>query len=146
MTPAQQAIVITETVKGVPGCKIAQELGVHESSVCRTRQKPDIKAKVDQAISQLINRGLTPAVRTLSRFAALGNVKGVDKDTAALALKASTTILGHVSGSGPQTVINQLIYSQGTHTDQTPESLAMLSRVLGVQAGDQDVIDITVDK
>ncbi len=140
----QTALIISETIKGIPGCKIAQDIGVHESTISRAKQKPDIKAIVEAGITKLIKRGLNPAVNTLCRAAAMGNTKSI-KDTPdlyKLSVDASNKIIGHIQGSGPQTVINQLIYSQGARNELSTEALVMVERALGLHT-DQDVIDLS---
>lgn len=144
MTPQQTAIVIERTVQGVPSRDIGQEIGTSHMAVIRNRQKPDIKARVEAGIEALINRGLIPSINTLCRFAAAGNKKSAlhpdNQAIARLSLDASKTILGHVSGSGPQTVINQIIYSSGTHGELSPEATEMVQRALGIPQ--VDVIDV----
>lgn len=148
MDTEQLAIITSRTIEGIPACKIAQDLGVHESTISRAKKQPDIKAKVEAGINQLINRGLKPAVNTLCRAAALGNTKSITTtpDLFKISVDASNRIISHISGSGPQTVINQLIYSQGTRSELTPESIQMVQRALGLSASasqDGDVIDLS---
>lgn len=114
MTPEQQAIIVQQSIQGVPNRKIAQTIGIHESNVCRAKQQPDIKAKIEAGIQRLINRGLNPAINTLTRAAAMGTTREIKStpDLYKISIDASKTILNHVSGSGPQTVINQLILQQ----------------------------------
>jgi hypothetical protein len=136
MDTDQLAIVTQRTIEGAPSRTIANEIGTHHTTVLRAQARPDIRAKVEQGINQLISRGLKPAISTITRFAALGNVKDItsDKDLAKLSLDASKTILSHVSGSGPQTVINQLIYSNSTRTELSQESLSLLQRVMDAKS------------
>lgn len=143
MNPSQIATLTECTIKGMPTREIAPIIGVSHTTVSRTQQKPDIKAKVEAGITKLINRGLNPSINTLCRFAAMGNTKSIvyDKDMAKLSIDASKVILSHANGSGPQTIINQLIYSQGTHTQTDPASLEMINRALGISQ-EEDVIDV----
>ncbi len=141
------AIVTAKTIEGVPSRSIAQAIGTSHTSVIRAQQKPDIKAIVEAGITKLIKRGLNPAVNTLCRAAAMGNTKSI-KDTPdlyKLSVDASNKIIGHIQGSGPQTVINQLIYSQGARDELSTEALNMVNRALGLanSSDDQDVIDLS---
>lgn len=144
MTPEQTAVVIQKTIEGVPSRDIGQAIGTSHMAVVRARQKPDVKAIVEAGLSKLIKRGVNPAVNTLCRAAALGNAKGAEDniDLFKLSIQASDKILSHVSGSGPQTVINQLIYSQGTHASMDDTSMQLVNRVLGLQSQADDVIDL----
>jgi hypothetical protein len=111
MNSEQLAIIASKTIQGVPGCKIAQDLGVHESSVCRAKQRPDVRAKVEAAGNDIIDRGLKPAIRTICRLAAEGNKKSAPIDMLKLSLDASKhiTAIAGLSGNAPGTIINQLI-------------------------------------
>lgn len=146
------AVIIAETIKGATSRDIEAITGIDHSTIARARQKPDIKAKVEAGISQLINRGLKPAISTLCRAAAMGNTKSITStpDLYKISVDASNRIISHISGSGPQTVINQLIYSQGTHAELSTDALAMVHRALGMSTDASqadDVIDLSpVDK
>ncbi len=144
MDTNQTALIISETIKGATSRDIEAITGIDHSTIARARQKPDIKAKVEAGINQLINRGLKPAVNTLCRAAAMGNVKGITNtpDLYKISVDASNRIISHISGSGPQTVINQLIYSQGARNELSPESILMVNRALGM-VGDDDIIDLS---
>jgi hypothetical protein len=120
MTPAQQAIVAQKTLEGVPGCTIAQSLGVHPSTVTRNRQS--VRAYIEQEISALMQRGLKPARRTLCRLAAMGTTKQADKDTLTLSLKASQIIIGHANPQ-PGTVVYNLTQ---INQHEMPESISRL--------------------
>jgi hypothetical protein len=151
MTPEQTAIVIQRSIQGVSSRDIAEEIGTSHTSVYRVKQKDDVKAIVEKGISKLMKRGLNPSVNTLCRFAALGNSKNImrDKDFAKISLDASKTILSHVNGSGPQTIINQLIYSQGAHRSVDKCAIDMLSKALtmSIHQVDENIVDIEpVDK
>jgi hypothetical protein len=122
MSPEQQGIVAQRSIEGVPIRTIGQELGTSHVSVLRARNKPHVRAFIEAEITNLITRGLKPARQTLCRLAALGNVKGQDKDTLALSLKASTTILNHIAGQ-PGTIINNLIQ---INNNEIPPSIAAL--------------------
>lgn len=155
------ALVTKRTIEGAPYRETAAELGVSHTTVMRVVHKPDVKAIVEAGITKLLQRGLNPSVNTLCRLAAVGaNTKiklitnpetgqtykaaDVDKDLLKLSLDASKVILNHAAGTGPTTVINQLIYSQGTHAPTDELSITMLNRALGViEQGDSgDVIDV----
>jgi hypothetical protein len=135
MTPAQTAQVAALTLQGVPGCKIAQAMGVHESTV--SRAKAQVRPYIESEMSTLMMRGLKPARRTLCRLAAEGN-KATDKDILSLSLKASQTILQHANGQ-PGTIINTLI-----QINQTPEQSTELSSIADFLSTrwDKQVIDV----
>ncbi len=151
MTPAQTAVVAVKSIEGVPGCTIAQSLGVHPSTITRTQNKPAVKAFIEAQITELMHRGLKPARRTLCRLAALGNrptkdpqtgLDGNDKDILSLALKASQTILQHANPQ-PGTVIYNL-----TQINQAPEQAGELSAIelyLQDKQWAQDAIDVSPD-
>lgn len=151
------ALVTKRTIEGVSYRDTADEIGVSRTTVMRAVNKPDIKALVEKGISQLLQRGLIPAINTHCRLAAIGSstkvlkytdpetgrtlrVSDTDPQLLKLSLDASKNILSHANGSGPQTVINQLIYSQGTHGQVDQEALSMVLGALRDQ--DNDVIDV----
>ncbi len=146
MDTNQLATLTSLAIQGKPSREIAAQIGVSHTTVSNTLNKPDIKSKVERCITDLINRGLRPSIRTLSRFAAIGNTKDItspnNRDLAKLSLDASKTILSHISNSGPQTVINTLIYSNSTHSQLSDDALAMVNRALGI-GQDQDIIDLS---
>jgi hypothetical protein len=111
MTPAQTAVVTSRTIQGIPIRAIAQEIGTSHQTVLRTQHKPEIKALIEREAAEIINRGLKPARRTITRLAAMGNAKGADKDMLKLSLDASKhiTSMAGLSGTTPSTIINALI-------------------------------------
>jgi hypothetical protein len=122
MTPNQLAVATSKAIQGVPGCKIAQAVGVHESTISRNLNKPEIKALIEREAQEIINRGLKPARRTITRLAAIGNnTKTNDKDMLKLSLDASKhiTSMAGLSGTAPSTVINALI-----QVNQAPQQTA----------------------
>jgi hypothetical protein len=128
MTPAQTAIVTSRTIQGVPIRAIAQEIGTSHQTILRTQHKPEIKALIEREAAEIINRGLKPARRTLTRLAAIGNTKRADKDMLKLSLDASKhiTSMAGLSGNAPGTIINALI-----QVNQAPEQSRELD---GIQA------------
>ncbi len=150
MDTDQLSTLTSLAIQGKPSREIAAQIGVSHTTVSNTLNKPDIKSKVERCISDLINRGLKPSVRTLSRFAAIGNTKDItlpdNRDLAKLSLDASKAILNHVSNAGPQTIINTLIYQSDAHGQLSSDSLAMIDRALGISQGlqaDEDIIDLS---
>ena len=157
MTPETKSLIASKSIEGATTREIASITGYNQSTIVRSQQKPDIKALVEKGISQLLQRGITPAVNTHCRLAAIGasakvvaftdpdtgrttKVSDVDPALLKLSLDASKNILSHANGSGPQTVINQLIYSQGTHAPVDSDALRM---VLGaLRDSKDDVIDV----
>lgn len=111
MDANQLATVTSYHIQGMPQGEIAQRVGVTRETVCRNLNKPEVRAKIEAEAAQIINRGLSQARRTIVRLAAMGNVKGQDKDTLKLALDASkhiTSIAG-LSGNNSSTIVNALI-------------------------------------
>jgi len=131
MRPDQDVIVAQRTLLGVPGCKIAQEIGVHESTISRAKAR--VRTVIEGEYTELMVRGLRPSRRTLCRLAAMGSVKPVvdpdtgkliiDKDMLKLSLDASKTILSHANGQ-PGTIINTLI-----QINQAPEQAQELQGI-----------------
>jgi IS30 family transposase len=127
--------------------QIAPQVNRSPSAVAQALRKPDIKAKIEKEANEIINRGLKSARRTLTRLAAIGNAKEIDKDLIGLSLKASqhiTNIAG-LSGNQPGTIINNLIYNQGAHTQTDAISLAMISKLMDNRVIDNNIIDISED-
>lgn len=117
MTPQEQAIIITDTVQEVPQRAIGNKLGVSHTTIHRHQAK--LRDLIQREASELLNRGLIPARRTLTRLAAIGNTKGADKDQLKLSLDASKVILsasGILASSG--TTINNMIQ---VNTNEVPE-------------------------
>jgi hypothetical protein len=152
MNPEQTAVVVKKSILGIPGCTIAHELGVHPSTVTRTQQRPEIKAKIERAGEYIVNRGLQPAVKTICRLAAMGNqdrrdpetgLKLFDKEVAKLSLDASKhiTSMAGLSGTAPSTIINAMI--QINQAPEQQQELNGLAAFLGSQW--QQPIDITQD-
>jgi hypothetical protein len=125
MTPQQIATATQKSIQGVPGCKIAQTLGVHESTISRTLNNPEIKAKIEAAASRIVNEGVETAVDTVLRLSKRGK-ETEDKDWAKIGLDASKTILAipGIHGQAPSTVINALI-----QVNQAPEQLRELEGI-----------------
>ncbi len=131
MRPAQDLIVAQRTLQGVPGCKIAQEIGVHESTISRAKAR--VRTVIEGEYTELMVRGLRPSRRTLCRLAAMGAGKPtidpetgrpiIDKDILKLSLDASKTILSHANGQ-PGTIINTLI-----QINQAPEQAQELQGI-----------------
>lgn len=148
MTPEKTAIVIQKTIEGATCRDIETVIGIDHSNIARARKRPDVKAIVEEGITKLMRRGLNPSVNTLCRAAALGNTKSITTtpDLLKISVDASKTILNHAQGGQPSTVINQLIYSQGTHTIVDNDALRMVLGALGKEDSGEEVIDVTVDK
>ena len=126
MTPQEQAIIIDKTVAGVTCRDIAPELGISHAAVNRAQHK--LRDHIQRQASELLNRGLIPARRTLTRLAAIGNTKGADKDQLKLSLDASKVILsasGILASAG--TTINNMIQ---INQNEVPEAVKeLLSRL-----------------
>lgn len=126
MTPQEQAIIIQDKIQEVPQIVTASKLGVCQQAVSQRQAK--LRDLINKEASELLNRGLLPARRTLTRLAALGNVKGQDKDNLKLSLDASKVILsasGILASSG--TTINNMIQ---VNTNEVPEAVKeLLSRL-----------------
>jgi hypothetical protein len=114
-------------------------MGYHESTISRTINKPEIRALIEAEATKIINRGLRPAVKTICRLAAMGNVKSQDKDMLKLSLDASkhVTSMAGLSGSAPSTIINTLI--QVNHAPEHREELNDLQDFLRMQWGGSKV-------
>jgi hypothetical protein len=126
MTPAQTAIATACNLKGESIYEIAPKLGCHPSTVYRNLNRPEIKAIIEREAAEIINRGLKPARRTLTRLAAIGNTKDADKDMLKLSLDASKhiTSMAGLSGNAPGTIINALI-----QVHQAPEQTRELDGI-----------------
>ena len=126
MRPDQTAVVIKRTVEGLTTRDIGQEIGLSRTAVNNVQHRPDVKAKIERAADHIINRGLQPAVKTLCRLAAMGNVKDADKDSLKLSLDASKHITGMagLSGAAPSTIINAMI-----QINQAPEQSKELDSI-----------------
>jgi hypothetical protein len=120
MTPEQQAIIINNTVAGVTCRDIAPQLGISHAAVNRHQHK--LRDLIQKQATELLNRGLIPARRTITRLAALGNTKGADKDTLKLSLDASKVVLNcaGILSNTPGTIINNLIQ---VNQNEVPEQL-----------------------
>lgn len=142
MTPEQTAIATARYIEGQSTREIAPQVGAHWTTVARDLRRPEVRAKIEAAANQIINRGLKPSVNTLCRLAAKGNTKYADKDTLKLALDASkhiTSIAG-LSGNAPSTVINALI--QVNQAPEQGQELTDIQRFLSHTWG-QPAIDLT---
>ena len=140
MSPAKIKTATKRTLKGDTTRAIAHDLGVDHNTVARAINKPEIRAIIEREAAELINRGLKPARRTLTRLAAEGNKAGTDIALQKLSLDASkhiTSIAGLSSGT-PGTIINQLI--QVNSDPETTKEIADLKSYLQTQ---WNTVDIT---
>lgn len=157
MTPEETALIASKSIEGATTREIAAITGYNQSTIVRAKNKPDIKAIVEKGISQLLQRGLTPSINTHCRLAAIGasvkmitvtnpdtgkTYKTTDIDPAVikLSLDASKNILSHANGSGPQTVINQLILQQSSESGGQ-ETSALAHYLSDAWSG--QIIDVT---
>ncbi len=126
MDNQQTAVVIQRTIQGLTTRDIGQEIGLSRTAVNNVQHRPEVKAKIERAANHIINRGLQPAVKTLCRLAAMGNVKDADKDSLKLSLDASKhiTSMAGLSGTAPSTIINAMI-----QINQAPEQAQELSTI-----------------
>jgi hypothetical protein len=126
MTPEQIGIASRCKLNGESIEVIGPKLGVHPSTVYRNLERPEIKALIEREAAEIINRGLKPARRTITRLAAIGNTKSNDKDMLKLSLDASKHItnMAGLSGGAPGTIINALI-----QVNQAPEQAKELSGI-----------------
>jgi DNA-binding Lrp family transcriptional regulator len=126
MTPEQTALVTAGHIKGIPQGQIAEQVGMARETVNRHLHRPEIKALIEREAAEIINRGLKPARRTLTRLAALGNNPTTDKDHLKLSLDAAKhiTSMAGLSGGAPGTIINALI-----QVNQAPEQSKELSGI-----------------
>lgn len=106
----QIAEVTGLAIQGMSIRAIESTTGINRGAIQRTLAKPEIRSKIEKEAIEIINRGLKPARRTLTRLAAEGN-KGKDPAMLKLALDASKHITGMagLSGNTPSTIINTLI-------------------------------------
>lgn len=122
--------------------EIAPQVGAHFTTVGNDLRRPEVKAKIERAANHIINRGLQPAVRTLCRLAAMGNVKEADKDSLKLSLDASKhiTSMAGLSGGAPGVIINAMI-----QINQAPEQTQELAGLAAFMSSQwkQDAIDLT---
>lgn len=126
MDNQQTSIVIQRTIQGLTTRDIGQEIGLSRTAVNNVQHRPEVKAKIERAANHIINRGLQPAVKTLCRLAAMGNVKDQDKDSLKLSLDASKhiTSMAGLSGGAPSTIINAMI-----QINQAPEQAQELQAI-----------------
>ena len=126
MDNQQTAVVIQRTIQGLTTRDIGQEIGLSRTAVNNVQHRPEVKAKIERAANHIINRGLQPAVKTLCRLAAMGNVKDADKDSLKLSLDASKhiTSMAGLSGGAPSTIINAMI-----QINQAPEQAQELQGI-----------------
>lgn len=110
MNAEATAYAVSRSIQGVPGCKIAKEIGVHESTISRTLNQPEIRSIIEQAAKDIIIRSLPAACKTIDRLAKIGN-ESQDKDMLKLSLDASkhVTSMSGLSGNAPSTIINAMI-------------------------------------
>ena len=118
MTPAQQAIIIRDTVAGKTQQAIGCTLGVSHQAI--SKQQKMLRTRIDQEIDQLIQRGLAPSRRTLCRLAAEGN-KSTDAKMLKLSLEAAKYIF---SVAVPPSSVNNLI--QINNNTSIPDVVAAL--------------------
>lgn len=114
----QKAEIVKRTLQGQTINEIGPAIGVNPCTVWRNQHKPEIRSIIEREANKIINSGLKPARRTLTRLAAIGNTKCNDKDMLKLSLDASKhiTAIAGLSGNGSNTIINQLI-----QINQAPE-------------------------
>lgn len=122
MTPENRALVVAGRIQEKSCREISREIGCNPKSITNLLKKDEIKELIERETSEIIKRGLIPARRTITRFAAMGtnpDATDVDKKLALEASKHITGIAG-VSGTTPSVVINTLtqINQQGEQTKQ----------------------------
>jgi hypothetical protein len=148
MTPQQTAIVVSQAAQGIPGCKIAQSLGVHEATVSRAINQPDNRALIQREAEKIINGGLTISRKVLTRAAAEGlkqfKQDKPDKDLLKISIDASKAILNVAGLTGqPSTLIQALININQAKPDDT---IGLLRDYLAIRQGKvTDVINSNDD-
>lgn len=150
MNPEQIATCTKLHIEGKSIRDIAPVVDRSPSAVAQTLRKPEIRALIEREAQEIINRGLRPARRTLTRLAAIGN-KGTDKDMLKLSLDASKhiTSMAGLSGTTPSTVINALIQvNEAPQVSREIEGLAQYLQskwVTGIEAPHTPVPDSVID-
>jgi hypothetical protein len=131
------------TAQGATTRDIEAKIGLDHSTIARAQQRPEIKAKIEHEIEQLINRGLKPARATMCRLAAIGNTKTTDKDMLKLSLDASKAIIAQAQGA-PGSIINTLI--QINHAPEQAQELDGIAAFLNHQWRQAATIDAEIEQ
>jgi hypothetical protein len=138
MTPQQEAIIISETANGATTRHIAPLVGLDHSNVARHQKR--LRDHINRQASELLQRGLTPARRTITRLAAIGNTKAADKDMLKLSLDASKIVLnaaGILASAG--TTINNMIQ---INNNEMPESIrALFAQITHNECDNRTLLD-----
>jgi hypothetical protein len=138
MTPQQEAIIIDNTVQQVPQRAIGEMIGVSHTTIQRHQAR--LRDHINQQASELLQRGLIPARRTITRLAGMGNVKTADKDTLKLSLDASKIVLnaaGILASAG--TTINNMIQ---INNNEMPESIrALFEQITHNESNNRTLLD-----
>jgi DNA-binding Lrp family transcriptional regulator len=127
-----------QTIRG-----IAAEMDISTRTVQNGLKRQDVRSLIERETAEIIKRGLIPARRTITRFAAMGNSKEATDADKKLALEASKHITGiaGVSGTTPSVVINSLtqINQQAEQTEEMKAFQAFLMNQWGIK---QEVVDV----
>ena len=142
MNPEQQAIIINETVQGKSCRSIAPLVNQDYTTVNKYQHK--LRDIINKQASELLNRGLIPARRTLTRLAALGNTKDADKDQLKLSLDASKVILSAsgILASAGTTINNMIQVNNNEIPDVVKELFAKVTHTSGKSLLIEDSIDV----
>jgi len=137
--------------KGKKQVKIAQEFGVHESTISRALQTQTAKDIIEGIRDRIVRQAIPQAADNLTYAVNAYQTEGTSDQIREHGFKGSRDILAAVGiiPTHTQSVMIQQIINDTTNVAATPESLSLLARAMGlrqVESTADQVIDCqTVD-
>jgi hypothetical protein len=134
---------------GIPGCKIAQSIGVHESTVSRALQKPEIQLQIAKIKAQLLDQAAQQSADNII-YAVQGYKQGIRGDDGKIdtqlrdhGYKASVNILQSI-GLLPSHTAPTLIQINANNIQLSPqmERFMAMSAPAGLPPDAEEIIDL----
>jgi hypothetical protein len=123
----EKGLIVAERAKGTSCQKIADMVGGTRAAVYKQTLKPDIKAMIEKQTALLMEKALAPSVKTLTRFATMGNSEEMTVENVPLlklSLDASRTVVSAATAPAG-TVINNMIQVNNNNVEATEELKAL---------------------
>ena len=151
MNNSQIAQAAKLLAKGKKQVKIAQEFGVHESTISRALQTQTAKDIIEGIRDRIVRQAIPQAADNLTYAVNAYQAEGTSDQIREHGFKGSRDLLAAVGiiPTHTQSVMIQQIINESTNIAATPESLSLLARAMGLQqvdgAIDAEIVDNPVD-
>ena len=132
--------------KGKKQVKIAQEFGVHESTISRALQTQTAKDIIEGIRDRIVRQAIPQAADNLTYAVNAYQAEGTSDQIREHGFKGSRDLLAAVGiiPTHTQSVMIQQIINDTTNVAATPESLSLLARAMGLKQV-ESVADQVID-